>query len=64
MYVTIQDYMGPYQTIGDHRSLKVLVSEYVLVNMYVCMYVSEFSIHRVAHATKNQTVVALFVCFY
>ena len=39
-YRIIRDHTGPYGTIRD-------------LKFAMCPYVSEFSIHRVAHATKN-----------
>ena len=50
-YRTIRDHTGSYRTIQDHVGLYKTRS-LLCVNMWVC----EFSIHRVALATKNHKV--------
>ena len=53
-YWTIQDRRRPYRTIGDHTGPYRNIFSQVLVSLFVCLFLCEFSIPRVAHATKNK----------
>ena len=50
---TIQDHTRPYCTIQDHTGPFRIEARFGPMSPYVCLFVCEFPIHRVAHTTKN-----------
>ena len=54
-YRTIQDHTGPYGAIQHHKGPYSAISEHILVSvmLFVCLFVCEFSIHRVLTQLKT-----------